>query len=104
MAQAAVPFGVRVVPHVCAGPVSLAANLHLAATVPAIRLIEYPPSLAPSWSTFGDVDFGPQAIVDGMLTVPTAAGLGVELDETAATSASVSSTRCPRCRHRRWPP
>ncbi|MGE3589789.1 MAG: mandelate racemase/muconate lactonizing enzyme family protein, partial [Ilumatobacteraceae bacterium] len=27
MAQAAVPFGVRVVPHVCAGPVSLAANL-----------------------------------------------------------------------------
>ena len=54
MAQAAVPFGVRVVPHVCAGPVSLAANLHLAATVPAIRLIEYPPSLAQSWSTFGD--------------------------------------------------
>jgi L-alanine-DL-glutamate epimerase-like enolase superfamily enzyme len=86
MAQAAVPFGVRVVPHVCAGPVSLSANLHLAATVPGIRLIEYPPSLAQSWSTFsgGDIDFGPQAIVDGSLAVPTGPGLGVNLDETAA--------------------
>ena len=32
MAAAAAGFGVRVVPHVCAGPISLAANLHLAAT------------------------------------------------------------------------
>ena len=53
MAQAAVPFGVRVVPHVCAGPVSLAANLHLAATVPAIRMIEYPPSAGRRRGTFG---------------------------------------------------
>ena len=51
-AMAAAGFGVRVVPHVCAGPVSLAANLHLAATVPAIRLIEYPPAVARAWSTF----------------------------------------------------
>jgi L-alanine-DL-glutamate epimerase-like enolase superfamily enzyme len=86
MAQAAVPFGVRVVPHVCAGPVSLAANLHLAATVPAIRLIEYPPTLAQSWSTFGagDIDFSPQSIVDGTLAVPIGPGLGVDLDENAA--------------------
>ncbi len=86
MAQAAVPFGVRVVPHVCAGPVSLAANLHLAATVPAIRLIEYPPSLAGSWSTFGGgpAVFGPDAIVDGTLAIPSTPGLGVDLDEAAA--------------------
>jgi D-galactarolactone cycloisomerase len=84
MAQAAVPFGVRVVPHVCAGPVSLAANLHLAASVPAIRLIEYPPTLAPSWSTFGGrTAFDFESIVDGCLAVPTAPGLGVELDEHA---------------------
>lgn len=84
MAQAATPFGVRVVPHVCAGPISLASNLHLAATVPAIRLIEYPPSLATSWATFGrECNFGPEAIVDGTLGVPSLPGLGVELDEAA---------------------
>jgi len=84
MAQAAAPFGVRVVPHVCAGPISLAANLHLAATVPAIRLIEYPPSLAPAWATFGRYcNFGPDAIVDGTIDIPSGPGLGVELDEDA---------------------
>jgi D-galactarolactone cycloisomerase len=84
MATAAAPFGVRVVPHVCAGPVSLAANLHLAATVPAIRLIEYPPSLIGAWSTFAPGHaFGPEAITNGMLAVPDGPGLGVELDEAA---------------------
>ena len=84
MAQAAVPFGVRVVPHVCAGPVSLAANLALAATVPAIRLIEYPPSLALSWATFAPTDpFGPDHLVDGCLAVPATTGLGVTVDPDA---------------------
>jgi D-galactarolactone cycloisomerase len=83
-AMAAAGFGVRVVPHVCAGPVSLAANLHLAATVPAIRLIEYPPSLARAWSTFAPgAALGPEAIVDGHLAVPDGPGLGVEPDEAA---------------------
>jgi L-alanine-DL-glutamate epimerase-like enolase superfamily enzyme len=84
MAAAAAPFGVRVVPHVCAGPLALAANLHLAATVPGIRLIEYPPSLADAWSRFGrGGELGPKAIVDGMLPVPDGPGLGVELDVDA---------------------
>ena len=87
MAQAAAPFGVRVVPHVCAGPVSLAANLHLAATVPAIRLIEYPPTLALSWTTFGiGADFGPASIIDGSIAVPIGPGLGVNVDEHSVTS------------------
>ena len=84
MAFAASAFGVRVVPHVCAGPISLAANLHLAATVPAIRLVEYPPSLADAWSTFGrGLELGPKEIVDGKLSVPDGPGLGIELDEDA---------------------
>jgi len=84
MAVAAAGFGVRVVPHVCAGPVSLAANLHFAATVPAIRLVEYPPSLAEAWSTFGRrLELGPKTIVDGKLPVPDGPGLGIELDEEA---------------------
>lgn len=85
MAEAAAAFGVRVVPHVCSGPISLAANLHLAATVPAIRLIEYPPSLVPVWETLGaGAPLGPDAIDNGMLAIPAGPGLGVTLDEAAA--------------------
>jgi L-alanine-DL-glutamate epimerase-like enolase superfamily enzyme len=70
---------------VCAGPIALAANLHLAATVPGIRLIEYPPSLAAAWAGLGvGAPLGPDAIVDGGLPVPDAPGLGVALDEDAA--------------------
>jgi len=87
MAHAAVPFGVRVVPHVCAGPVSLAANLHLAATVPAIRLIEYPPSLVGAWEAFGSgAPVGPEHLIDGTLAVPAGPGLGVTLDEQAVAA------------------
>ena len=85
VAQLGSSFGTRVVPHVCAGPVSLAANLHLAAAVPAIRVVEYPPSLIGVWDALG---FGPElgsgAIVDGTICVPEGPGLGVGLDEEAA--------------------
>ena len=88
MAAAAAGFGVRVVPHVCAGPVSLAANLHLAATVPAIRMVEYPPVLAGVWQAFGGgAALGIDAIVDGHLPVPDGPGLGVDLDEHAAAAS-----------------
>jgi D-galactarolactone cycloisomerase len=84
MAEAAAAFGVRVVPHVCAGPVSLAANLHLAATVPAITAIEYPPTLIPMWETFGaGASFGIEALHDGRLPIPDQPGLGVAIDESA---------------------
>lgn len=88
MAQAAASFGVRVVPHVCAGPVALAANLHVAATVPAIRAVEYPYTMAPAWSALaaGDTAFGVDAIVDGTLAVPDGPGLGVALDESVAAA------------------
>jgi len=94
IAQLAASFGARVVPHVCAGPVSLAANLHLAAAVPAIRLIEYPPSLAGAWNALGrGPELGPAAIVDGALCVPDGPGLGVALDEDAART---NAYRAPR--------
>lgn len=84
MAEMAVPYGARVVPHNCAGPLALAANLHLAASVPAIRLIEYPMHLVPVWAAFGATDpFAPERIVDGHLPVPDRPGLGVEPDEAA---------------------
>nr|WP_269448347.1 mandelate racemase/muconate lactonizing enzyme family protein [Ilumatobacter coccineus] len=87
MAASAASFGVRVVPHVCAGPISLAANLHLAATVSAIRAIEFPPTLLPVWKTFGTgADLGLSAITDGHLAIPDGPGLGVDLDEAAVAA------------------
>lgn len=84
MAQAGNLFGARVVPHVCAGPVALAAGVHLAATLPGVRAVEYPLTLAPGWEALGD-DAGllPDSIVDGKLRVPTRPGLGVNVDEAA---------------------
>lgn len=86
MAQSAALFGARVVPHVCAGPVALAAGLHLAATIPAIRAIEYPLTLAPGWEALGtNHELLPTAVVDGTVAVPTGPGLGVDVvtDELA---------------------
>ncbi len=87
IAQLAASFGARVVPHVCAGPISLAANLHVAASTPSIRAIEYPPSLVGAWHTLGiGPVLGPDAIVDGALSVPEGPGLGVSLDEAVASA------------------
>jgi L-alanine-DL-glutamate epimerase-like enolase superfamily enzyme len=86
IAQLGASFGARVVPHVCAGPIALAANLHLAASLTTIRAIEYPPSLLSAWHSLGrGAPLGIEAIVDGMLPVPAGTGLGVGLaEETAA--------------------
>jgi L-alanine-DL-glutamate epimerase-like enolase superfamily enzyme len=83
MAQIATPFGARVVPHTCAGPLSLAANLHVAASVPGVRLIEYPFMFADAWREFGDVAFD---VVDGAVAVPDGPGLGVTLDDSAVAA------------------
>jgi len=89
MAATAAYFGARVVPHVCAGPISLAANLHVAASVPVIRAIEYPYTMAPSWAAFSPgTPLGPDAIEDGTIAVPAGPGLGLSLDETAVVAHS----------------
>ncbi|HLI16604.1 MAG TPA: mandelate racemase/muconate lactonizing enzyme family protein [Acidimicrobiales bacterium] len=85
MAELAAYFGARVVLHHAAGPVSLAANLQLAATVPSIRCIEYSYALAEGWSLGIGARLGPEEIVDGELPIPDAPGLGVDLDEEAAS-------------------
>jgi L-alanine-DL-glutamate epimerase-like enolase superfamily enzyme len=87
IADASVPFGARVVPHVCAGPIALAANLHCGASVSQIRLIEYPPSLAGAWATLAPgAALGPEHIAGGALPVPSTAGLGVDFDEAVAAA------------------
>lgn len=85
MASAAPGYGVRVVPHVCSGPISLAANLHVAASVPAIRLIEYPPSLIELWDQFGvGAPITLDSIEGGTVPIPDSPGLGVALNVAEA--------------------
>jgi D-galactarolactone cycloisomerase len=87
MATIAGSFGVRVVPHSCAGPVSLAANLQFAATVPSIRLLEYTFTMAPAWSALSATNrFAPTHIRDGHLAIPDDPGLGCNLDLDAVRS------------------
>jgi D-galactarolactone cycloisomerase len=87
MAELAAHYGARVVPHICAGPVSLAANLAVAATVPGIRAVEYPVHLVPAWDALGTgVPLGPDAIEDGTVPVPDRPGLGVALAEDVAAA------------------
>lgn len=79
--------GVRVVPHTASGPVALAANLHLAAAVPSIGLLEYPYPLAECWATIAPgCPLMPEQIVGGALTPPELPGLGIEIDFEAVKS------------------
>jgi D-galactarolactone cycloisomerase len=87
IAESAASFGVRVVPHVCAGPISLAANLHCAGSVANVRMIEYPPSLSGAWDALGTgAALGISSIVDGAVAVPDGLGLGVGRDEAVAAA------------------
>lgn len=84
MARLGASYGARVVLHHAAGPVSLAANLHVAATVHHVGAVEYSHVLAPGWVVGAGSALGPDAIVDGTLAVPEGPGIGVGLDEKVA--------------------
>ncbi len=77
--------GARVVPHICAGPVALAAGLQLAAATSSVQAAEYALHLVPVWEQLGlDLPVGLESIVDGTVAIPDAPGLGVRVDEDAA--------------------
>lgn len=86
MARLGAAYGARVVLHHAAGPVSLAANLHVAASVHHVGAVEYSHVLAPGWEVGTGPVLGPEAIIDGTIAVPTGPGLGVGLDEKAAAA------------------
>ena len=87
IAELGVERGARVVPHSAAGPVALAAAIHLGAAAPAISLIEYPYPLAQCWERVAPgAALLPEHIVDGALAVPEGPGLGIELDESVISS------------------
>ena len=77
---------VRVAPHNPNGPVCTAASLHLAANLPNLGILEMPADDY-QWSAYWRdellVDPTPVQVRQGYLQVPTAPGLGVDLDEEA---------------------
>ncbi|MGY1840026.1 MULTISPECIES: mandelate racemase/muconate lactonizing enzyme family protein [unclassified Modestobacter] len=77
VAALAAARGARVVGHHHGGVVSMAANLHVAASAPALDLLEFPVHLDPLLRDSAGADLGLSAIVAGRLPVPTGPGLGV---------------------------
>jgi galactonate dehydratase len=71
---------VMVAPHNPNGPVSLAAVVHMAACTPNFLITEYVHTREAIYQRYVKE---PLRIVDGHVQLPTAPGLGVELDEEA---------------------
>ncbi len=79
VAAMAEAFNVQMAPHLYAGPIEWAANIHLAASIPNILMCE---SI--------ETDFhdrlirGAIRVEEGYITPPTGPGLGIEVDEALA--------------------
>ena len=72
-------FNAQMAPHLYAGPVEWAANIHLAASIPNLLLLE---SIE---TPFHDqLIKGSIRVEDGFVTTPTTPGLGIEVDEDLA--------------------
>jgi L-alanine-DL-glutamate epimerase-like enolase superfamily enzyme len=76
-------YGVPVMPHSAAGPLALAASLHLAAVRQNVQLVEHAVTLEPMWEVLVGSELSCSAIVEGALAVPSGPGLGLALDEQA---------------------
>ena len=74
-------FGAQIAPHLYCGPVVGAANVHLAACIPNALVVEG----ILDWGGFhAEILRTPIAFDEGWVIPPSAAGLGVELDEEVA--------------------
>ena len=74
MAAIAVGYGVPVMPHAAAGPLAMAAGLHLAAVRQNVQLLEHPFTLEPMWEVLVGPQLSCSALVDGTLAVPSGPG------------------------------
>lgn len=80
IAALAESFYVTLAPHNPMGPVATAVNVHLAASTPNFLILEY---VADDEAPRRDLVQEPMALKDGYLQLPTAPGLGIELNEEA---------------------
>lgn len=72
-------YNAQMAPHLYAGPIEWAANIHLAASIPNLLMIET------IETPFHDALITSSICVeDGFVTPPTAPGLGIEVDEALA--------------------
>jgi galactonate dehydratase len=70
-------YDVAIAPHNMSGPVSTAASVHLAVTLPNFLILEYCWGV-PTWRA--DLVGGAEVVVDGHIPLPTAPGLGITLN------------------------
>ncbi|MGR3496973.1 mandelate racemase/muconate lactonizing enzyme family protein [Citreimonas sp.] len=79
LAALAESFNAQIAPHLYAGPIEWAANVHLAATIPNLLMAET------IETPFHDALIGGAIRVeDGFIPAPDAPGLGIEVDEALA--------------------
>ncbi len=72
-------FNAQMAPHLYAGPVEWAANIHLAASIPNLLLLETIETPFHDQLIKGSI-----RVEDGFVPPPTTAGLGIEVDENLA--------------------
>jgi galactonate dehydratase len=89
VAAMAEAYEVAVAPHNMSGPVSTAAGVHLAATLPNFLILEYCWGATP-WRA--DLVGGAEAVVDGHIPLPTQPGLGVGLNRAALDAHRLAAT------------
>ncbi len=80
IAAMAEAFYATIAPHNPVGPVATAVNVHLAACTPNFLILEYLPDDRPGRRELVDA---PMQLVDGYLQLPTAPGLGIDLQVEA---------------------
>lgn len=80
-------FNAQMAPHLYAGPVEWAANIHLAASIPNILMCE---SIETDFHN--DLIRGTIRVEDGYITAPTAPGLGIDVDEDLARAHPYTGT------------
>ncbi|MDQ2091638.1 mandelate racemase/muconate lactonizing enzyme family protein [Marimonas arenosa] len=80
-------FNAQMAPHLYAGPVEWAANIHLAASIPNLLLLE-----TIETDFHRDLIGGAISVDGGFVTPPDAPGLGIEFDEALARAHPFTGT------------
>lgn len=87
-------FGVPVMPHAAAGPVALAANIHLAAAVGNVTMVEYSFPLSRIWNeALREPIFDLDAVQEGELLVPHLPGLGLVINDEVVSGPPYRQTQ-----------
>ncbi|MEM8731128.1 MAG: mandelate racemase/muconate lactonizing enzyme family protein [Pseudomonadota bacterium] len=87
IAAIAESFSAQLAPHLYAGPVEWAANVHLAAAIPNILMAE-----TIDTAFHRDLIHGAIEVEDGFIRPPTGPGLGIEVNEALARAHPYSDT------------